>query len=76
MKIEVLGMGCPKCHNLEANVKEALKKLNMEAEVVKVTELPKIMSYGVMITPALVIDGKVKSTGKLLTPDEISQMLK
>lgn len=76
MKIEVLGMGCPKCHTLEANVKEALKKLNMEAEVVKVTELPKIMSYGVMTTPALVIDGKVKSTGKLLTADEISQMLK
>jgi len=76
MKIEVLGMGCPKCHTLEANVKEALKKLNMEAEVVKVADLPKIMSYGVMTTPALVIDGKVKSTGKLLTPDEISLMLK
>ncbi len=76
MKIEVLGMGCPKCHALEANVKEALKKMNMEAEVAKVTELPKIMSYGVMTTPALVIDGKVKSTGKLLTPDEIAQMLK
>jgi len=76
MKIEVLGMGCPKCHALEANVKEALKKMNLEAEVAKVTELPKIMSYGVMTTPALVIDGKVKSTGKLLTPDEISQMLK
>lgn len=76
MKIEVLGMGCPKCHTLEANVKEALKKLNMEAEVTKVTELSKIMSYGVMVTPALVIDGKVRSTGKLLTPDEISLMLK
>lgn len=76
MKIEVLGMGCQKCHTLEANVKEALKKMNIEAEVAKVTELPKIMSYGVMTTPALVIDGKVKSTGKLLTVDEISQMLK
>lgn len=75
MKIEVLGMGCPKCHSLEANVKEALKKLNLEATVEKVADLPKIMSYGVMTTPALVIDGKVKSAGKLLTVDEISKML-
>ncbi len=76
MKIEVLGMGCPKCHNLEANVKEALKKMNIEATVEKVADLPKIMGYGVMTTPALVIDGKVKSAGKLLTVDEIAQMLK
>ncbi len=76
MKIEVLGMGCPKCHALEANVKEALKALNLEAEIEKVADLSKIMSYGVMTTPALVIDGKVKSAGKLLTPDEISKFLK
>jgi small redox-active disulfide protein 2 len=76
MKIEVLGMGCPKCHALEANVKEALKNLNLEAEVEKVADLSKIMAYGVMTTPALVIDGKVKSAGKLITSDEIAKLLK
>ncbi len=76
MKIEVLGMGCPKCHTLEANVKEALKNLNLEAEVEKVADLSKIMAYGVMTTPALVIDGKVKSAGKLITVDEIAKLLK
>lgn len=75
MKIEVLGMGCPKCHALEANVKEALKNLNIQAEVEKVADLSKIMSYGVMTTPALVVDGKVKSAGKLITPDEIAKLL-
>ncbi|MEZ7893014.1 MAG: thioredoxin family protein [Candidatus Wallbacteria bacterium] len=76
MKIEVLGTGCAKCKTLFENVKEALKTANMEAEVVKVEELSKIMGYGVMTTPALVIDGKVKFAGKVLSAADLVTMLK
>lgn len=63
MKIEVLGMGCKKCTSLYDNVNEALKQLGISAEVEKVSDMQKIMGYGVMSTPALVIDGQVKFTG-------------
>ena len=75
MKVEILGTGCPKCKQLTANAEEALKELNMQAEVVKVTEINKIMEYGVMMTPALVIDGKVVSSGKVLTKDQIKELI-
>jgi len=75
MKIEVLGMGCPKCNMLYENVKMALKKAGKEAEVVKVADLGKITEYGVMTTPALVIDGEVKAAGKVLSADEISKLI-
>jgi len=65
MKIEVLGMGCPKCKTLEQQVYDALKELNIEAEVAKVSDLDKISSYGVLMTPGLVINGKVYSSGKI-----------
>ena len=65
MKIEVLGMGCAKCNKLEQEVREALKELDVEAEVKKVSDLDKISSYGVLMTPGLVINGKVYSSGKL-----------
>lgn len=65
MKIEVLGPGCPNCKKLEKDVYRALAELGIEAEVVKVTDLNKISSYGVLMTPGLVIDGKVLSSGKL-----------
>lgn len=65
MKIEVLGMGCAKCNKLEQEVREALKELDIEAEVEKVSDLSKISSYGVLMTPGLVINGKVYASGKL-----------
>ena len=64
MKIEVLGTGCANCTTLYDNVKTALKELGKEADVVKVQDIPSIMKYGVMSTPALVIDGKVAFSGK------------
>ena len=75
MKVEILGTGCPKCRQLAANVEEALKELNLQAEVVKITELNKIMEYGVMLTPALAIDGKVVSAGKALTKDQVKGLI-
>ena len=76
MKIEILGTGCPKCKMLEANAKKALEESGRKAEIVKVTEIDKIVSYGVMSTPAIVIDGEVKSYGKVADVEEIKRMLK
>ena len=75
MKIEILGTGCPKCKQLTANAEEALKELNVQAEVIKVTKIDKIIEYGVMMTPALAIDGTVVSSGKVPTKDEIKKIL-
>ena len=75
MVIKILGSGCPKCRQLEENVKEALKALSLEAEVLKVTEVNKIVDYGVMKTPALVIDEKVKASGKVLSTEKIKPLL-
>jgi small redox-active disulfide protein 2 len=71
MKIEVLGSGCPKCHKLEALVREAVAKHGIEAEVSHVYDLDKILSYGVMMTPALVVDGEIKLAGKLPSEKEL-----
>ena len=76
MKIEILGTGCAKCQALEANTKQALTEIGGFHEVVKVDDLVKIMEYGVMNTPGLVVDGEVKSTGKLLNKQEILEFLK
>ena len=65
MRIEILGMGCVRCNALEQQVREALKELKTEAEVAKVDDLDKISSYGVLMTPGLVINGKVYSSGKI-----------
>ncbi|MFH0840094.1 MAG: thioredoxin family protein [Candidatus Omnitrophota bacterium] len=75
MKIEILGVGCPKCKQLAANTEAALKELNICAEISKVTDISKITEYGVMTTPALALDGTVVSAGKLLTKDEIKKIL-
>lgn len=75
MKIKVLGSGCSKCEKLMDNVKEALGELNMEAEVKKVTEVEDIMKYGVMKTPALVIDENVVSSGKVNKVKEIKKYI-
>ena len=75
MKIEILGTGCAKCKQLEKNVLTAISQTGKFAQVEKVEDIQKIMEYGVMSTPGLVIDGKVVSVGKLLTPDEIAQLI-
>lgn len=64
-KIKVLGTGCPKCQKLEAMVKEAVSKHGIDAEVSHVYDIDKILDYGVMVTPALVVDGQLKISGKL-----------
>jgi small redox-active disulfide protein 2 len=70
-----LGTGCPKCEALAENAKAAAAKLGIEYELVKVTNLADIASYGVMVTPALVVDGQVKSSGKVASPEEVAKML-
>jgi small redox-active disulfide protein 2 len=75
MKIEILGMGCPKCKQLTANAEAAVKELNVNAEISKVMDIDKITEYGVMMTPALAVDGKVVSAGKLLNKDEIKKII-
>jgi small redox-active disulfide protein 2 len=75
VKIEILGVGCPKCKQLTANAEAALKELGICAEILKVTDIVKITEYGVMMTPALAIDGSIVSEGKALTKDEIKKIL-
>jgi len=75
MKIEVLGPGCAKCRKLYENARTAVQDLNLQAEIVKVEEIQKIVNAGVMMTPALVLDGEVKSVGKVLSVDDIKKML-
>ncbi len=75
MKVQVLGTGCKKCQQLEANAEMAVKEAGVEAEVEKVTDIAKIAEFGVMFTPALAIDGEVKSSGKVLSVDEIKAIL-
>ncbi len=76
MKIKVYGSGCPKCIALEGNVKKALQEENKKADIEKVTDMNKIIEAGIMMTPALEIDGKIVSSGKVLSPDEVKQYLK
>ncbi len=75
MRIEVLGTGCAKCKALYENVKKAVEESGKSVEVVKVEDIPSIMKYGVMSTPALVIDGQVKFSGKVASAGEIREML-
>ncbi|MCK4956134.1 MAG: TM0996/MTH895 family glutaredoxin-like protein [Candidatus Cloacimonetes bacterium] len=76
MVIKVLGSGCTKCVKLFDNVKQAVAEMEIDAEVIKVNEIKEIISYGVMSTPALVVDEKVVSTGKLLKAEAIKKLLK
>lgn len=73
--IKILGTGCAKCTQLAENANEAATSLGIEFDLEKVTAISDIMQYGVMITPALVVDGQVKSSGKLLAVDEIKEIL-
>lgn len=75
MKIQILGTGCQNCMKLAKNAEEAAKAKGAECEIVKVTDIKEIMSYGVMQTPAIVIDGKVKSVGRVLSVEDIKKLL-
>lgn len=75
MKIEILGTGCSKCKTLEAVVKEAVAKSGKFAQIEKVEDVMKIMEYQVISTPGLVIDGKVVSSGKVLSVDEVLALI-
>ena len=76
MKIKILGTGCPNCLRLETNVMKALEESNKKTDMEKITDIEKIMEYGVMSTPALVVVEKVVSYGKVLSSDEIKKLLK
>lgn len=75
MKIEILGPGCPKCKKTAENAEKAARELGIEADVVKVEKLDEIAKYGVVITPALVVDGEVKVSGKAPSVDEVRRLL-
>lgn len=74
-KIQILGTGCSKCKQLTASAEAAVKALGIEATIEKVDKIQDIMKFGVMTTPALVVDGQVKSVGKVLSPDDIKKIL-
>ncbi len=76
MDIKILGSGCPKCRTLEANTRKALEEMGLDANITKVTKISDITEYGVMMTPSLVINEKVVSSGKVLSPAEIKNFLK
>lgn len=75
MKIQILGTGCAKCIKLTHNAEEAVKQAGVNAEVEKVTDIKKIMDFGVMMTPGFAVDGQVKSVGKVLSVEEIKKLL-
>ncbi|HVP57151.1 MAG TPA: thioredoxin family protein [bacterium] len=75
MKIQVLGTGCPKCKKMYENAEKAIKELGISAELEKVQDLKAIMSFGVMVTPALAIDGEVKVAGKIPSVEEIKRYM-
>lgn len=74
-KIQILGPGCPKCKKLAEESEKAAKELGLEFEIVKVTDVKEIMKFGVFSTPALVVDNKVKSVGKILDAKQIKDIL-
>lgn len=75
MKIQILGTGCPKCHKLAEEAEKVAKELGLSYELVKVTDINDIMGFGVMITPALAVDGTVKVAGKVPSIEEIKKYL-
>jgi small redox-active disulfide protein 2 len=76
MKIQILGTGCPKCKLLEQHAREAVTEAGLAAEIEKISDIDAIMDMGVMMTPALALDGVVKSVGRVLTKDQIGAILK
>jgi small redox-active disulfide protein 2 len=74
-KVQILGTGCPKCKALTANAEAAIKELGLDAEIEKVEQIKDIMAMGVMMTPALAVDGVVKGSGRVLTVDQVKVAL-
>ena len=74
-KIQILGPGCPKCELLARHANEAARELGIECDIEKVTDIQEIMKFGVMMTPGLVIDGKVESVGRVLSVEKIKGLL-
>ena len=75
MQIKILGSGCANCHTLEARTREAVSRLGLDAQVTAVTDYPTILGYGVMSTPALVVDERVVMSGRVPTVDQVAQLL-
>ena len=75
IKVQILGTGCPKCKALTANAEAAIKDLGLDAEIVKVDQIKDIVAMGVMTTPALAVDGVVKSSGHLLSVEQVKRIL-
>lgn len=76
MKIQVLGTGCAKCKQLTASAEKAVAELGLGVPVEKVEDIREIMKFKVMSTPALVVDGQVRSTGKVLSPEDVKAFLR
>ena len=76
MKIQILGTGCPKCKQVEANAREAVKNLNIEAVIEKITDINQIIDFGVTATPALAVDGDVKFSGRIPSIEEIEKIIR
>ncbi|MDI9632610.1 MAG: thioredoxin family protein [Methanolinea sp.] len=76
MKIEVLGTGCMKCRRLAKNVEQAVAELGIDAEIQKVEDIAAIMERGVMLTPALIVDGELKVSGRVADVKELKEILK
>jgi len=74
-KLQILGTGCPKCIQLAENAEIAVRELGIQCEIAKVTKIEEIIGFGVLMTPAIAVDGKVKSCGKLLSPEDIKKLL-
>lgn len=75
MIIQILGSGCTKCKTLEANVKKAIEEESLDASIEKITDLDQIMDMGVLVTPALAVDGQVLSIGKILNPKQVLALI-
>jgi small redox-active disulfide protein 2 len=75
MKIEIMGTGCPKCKTTEKIVRKAVEELGIKAEIVKVDDLQEIINRGVMMTPAVFVDGEAKIVGRIPSPEEIKKLL-
>ena len=75
IKLEIMGSGCKKCHQLENNAREAVSQLGIEAEVIHISDQVEIVKRGVMSTPALAVNGKVVSRGQVISPEQIQQLI-
>ena len=75
-KVQIIGTGCPKCRQLTENAQDAVAQLGIECEIEKITEIAEIVKFGVMLTPALAVDGQVKASGKVLSAESIKPLIK